>query len=110
MSRTPQCSFCSRPATEVDKLIGGAGQCICNDCVSSAVHQMLHLDEERAEVLGKRLIRHYHCSFCGKTHGETRALAAGPGVFICDRCLGECLSLMLGDSEIQRVVRARPRE
>ncbi|HTU85070.1 MAG TPA: ATP-dependent Clp protease ATP-binding subunit ClpX [Solirubrobacteraceae bacterium] len=30
------------------------------------------------------------CSFCGKLHEEVRFLIAGPGVHICDGCLGEC--------------------
>jgi len=27
------------------------------------------------------------CSFCGRDQKHTKALVAGPGVFICDRCL-----------------------
>jgi ClpX C4-type zinc finger len=27
------------------------------------------------------------CSFCGKTPQQTRALIAGPGVYICDDCV-----------------------
>ncbi len=28
------------------------------------------------------------CSFCGKSHAEVRKLVSGPGVFICDTCVG----------------------
>ncbi|MGH8994652.1 MAG: ClpX C4-type zinc finger protein [Acidimicrobiales bacterium] len=28
------CSFCGKPNTEVDKLVGGPGVYICNECVS----------------------------------------------------------------------------
>jgi TPR repeat protein len=27
------------------------------------------------------------CSFCCKTHGQAKKLIAGPGVYICDRCV-----------------------
>jgi hypothetical protein len=28
------------------------------------------------------------CSFCGRDQNKVKALIAGPGVFICDRCIG----------------------
>jgi len=28
------------------------------------------------------------CSFCGKSQGQVRKLIAGPGVYICDGCVG----------------------
>jgi ClpX C4-type zinc finger/Glyoxalase superfamily protein len=31
-----------------------------------------------------------HCSFCGKSQHDVRALIAGPTVFICDECVGLC--------------------
>ena len=34
------------------------------------------------------------CSFCGKSHAEVRKLIAGPGVFICDSCIGVCKSIL----------------
>ena len=30
------------------------------------------------------------CSFCGKTQDQVRKLVAGPGVYICDECIGLC--------------------
>lgn len=30
------------------------------------------------------------CSFCGKDHTEVAKLVAGPGVYICDACVGLC--------------------
>jgi hypothetical protein len=32
----PQCSFCAKSSTEVDKLVAGPGVHICNECVSLA--------------------------------------------------------------------------
>ena len=30
------------------------------------------------------------CSFCGKPQSQVRRLVAGPGVYICDECIGMC--------------------
>ena len=30
------------------------------------------------------------CNFCGKRKDQVRKLVAGPGVFICDRCIELC--------------------
>ena len=34
------------------------------------------------------------CSFCGKSHSEVRKLIAGPGVYICDTCIGVCKDIL----------------
>ncbi|GEP41314.1 ATP-dependent Clp protease ATP-binding subunit ClpX [Brevifollis gellanilyticus] len=34
------------------------------------------------------------CSFCGKSHAEVRKLVAGPGVYICDNCIGVCKNIL----------------
>jgi ATP-dependent Clp protease ATP-binding subunit ClpX len=36
------------------------------------------------------------CSFCGKSQDETQRLIAGPGVYICDECVGLC-GLLVAD-------------
>ncbi len=38
------------------------------------------------------------CSFCGKSHSEVRKLIAGPGVYICDSCIGVCKGILDRDS------------
>ena len=30
------------------------------------------------------------CSFCGKSREQVKKLVAGPGVYICDECIGLC--------------------
>jgi ClpX C4-type zinc finger len=30
------------------------------------------------------------CSFCGKSQKKVKKLIAGPGVYICDECIGLC--------------------
>jgi len=41
------------------------------------------------------------CSFCGKSEKDVKRLIAGPGVFICDECVGLCDSL-LGHQHAER--------
>lgn len=36
-----------------------------------------------------------HCSFCGKPQSAVRRLIAGPGVYICDRCVENCEDLLM---------------
>ena len=40
------------------------------------------------------------CSFCGKPQDEAKKLVAGPGVCICDECIGLCVSIL--DEEKQK--------
>ena len=37
------------------------------------------------------------CSFCGKTQDEVTRLVEGPGVYICDRCIEFCSTLLFDD-------------
>jgi hypothetical protein len=34
------------------------------------------------------------CSFCSKPNTEVGTLIAGPGVFICDQCVDECVTVI----------------
>ncbi len=34
------------------------------------------------------------CSFCGKPQSRVRKLIAGPGVYICDECVGICTTIL----------------
>ncbi len=38
--------------------------------------------------------RNLKCSFCGKPQDKVRKLIAGPGVYICDECIGVCSSIL----------------
>jgi ClpX C4-type zinc finger len=38
------------------------------------------------------------CSFCGKEQREVEKVIAGPGVFICNECVGICNQVLAGDS------------
>ena len=37
------------------------------------------------------------CSFCGKHQDQVKRMIAGPGVYICDECVGLCMEAMGAD-------------
>jgi ATP-dependent Clp protease ATP-binding subunit ClpX len=40
------------------------------------------------------------CAFCGRARSEVKKLIAGPGVYICDRCISVCTQLLTdGDNK-----------
>ena len=43
--------------------------------------------------------KNVYCSFCGKPQHEVLKLIAGPGVFICERCIDVGIEVMLEDSD-----------
>ncbi|MEY4089205.1 MAG: hypothetical protein RJB55_1476, partial [Verrucomicrobiota bacterium] len=47
------------------------------------------------------------CSFCGKSQAEVKKIIAGPGVYICDSCVGVCKTII--DREVKTpAVDAKP--
>ena len=46
------------------------------------------------------------CSFCGKPQNRVRKLIAGPGVYICDECIGVCTSIL--DDELDLMPEYEP--
>jgi hypothetical protein len=40
-----------------------------------------------------------HCSFCARPNTDVETLIGGPGVFICDGCVGLCVSAIEGKSD-----------
>ena len=47
--------------------------------------------EEAAEPRQETTI---HCSFCQKSRHDVAKVIAGPGVFICDECVGLCVEIL----------------
>ena len=39
-------------------------------------------------------IKNVYCSFCGKPQANVRKIVAGPGVYICDECIGLCNAVL----------------
>jgi len=46
-----------------------------------------------------------YCSFCGKSQHEVSCLVAGPGVYICDECVGAC-NEVIADKEVLSILQA----
>lgn len=56
------------------------------------------MDRREQDVERERRRRSTRCSFCGKRQDQVRKLVAGPGVYICDRCIGLCQEVLDEDS------------
>ena len=39
-------------------------------------------------------MKNVYCSFCGKPQSSVKKIVAGPGVYICDECIGLCTSIL----------------
>ena len=48
---------------------------------------------------GKRPLDLFCCNFCGKNQKEVRKLIQGPGVYICDECVGLCNDVIDQDAK-----------
>lgn len=42
----------------------------------------------------------HRCSFCGKLEDEVGKLISGPGVYICDNCVGLCVNVIGGEISV----------
>ncbi len=62
------------------------------DLVAGAVDARLDPAYRSEERIMSRSSRgpYLRCSFCGKGQDQVQRLVAGPGVFICDRCVELC--------------------
>jgi hypothetical protein len=49
---------------------------------------------------GKSLLQ---CSFCGKEQRQVQKLVAGPGVYICDECIGLCNQILVDANTVPRM-------
>jgi ATP-dependent Clp protease ATP-binding subunit ClpX len=46
-----------------------------------------------------------HCSFCSRSSLEVNSMVAGPGVYICDRCVEDASSII--ESDLASLARRR---
>ena len=46
------------------------------------------------------------CSFCGKPQETVKRIIAGPGVYICDECVGLCSNIIEEEVEALEVQEA----
>jgi hypothetical protein len=89
------CSFCGKHQKQVKKLIAGADAYICDGCISR-VHTVLATVGKTASTPTTTIRRvseegrEEQCSFCGKSHHQVEAMAAGGDARICNECLDLC--------------------
>ena len=43
--------------------------------------------------------KNIRCSFCGKTQENVKRIIAGPGVYICNECVGLCSNIIEDELE-----------
>lgn len=111
-----RCTFCGASKGEAAKLIAGPGVYICDRCVALAI-EVTVTDESRPgdrTRLAPVSDRKTRCSFCGKRVAKCRRIVGGiasqsgertrkyrgPGVYICDECLGLCNEIMFDEVRI----------
>jgi hypothetical protein len=106
------CSFCGKSQLEVRLLIAGLGVYVCDRCVYLCFESIEEDEDEEvievplselvAAVEGvpgeisstKKAAPPLRCSFCGRSQRLVRRLIAGPGVYICDRCVQLCFEII----------------
>lgn len=65
------------------------------------VHQLVTGEDKHGRRLG--------CSFCGRDQKQASKLIAGPGVYICGRCVGLANRVLAGDAKATRSWTTTPR-
>ena len=89
-TRDAVCTWCSRPPSEVRKLVAGPNLYICDDCVADAFRQ---LAKTAKSTSGLRTVR-ARCSFCRRAATGERKVVTGAHANVCDDCLRLCREFM----------------
>jgi hypothetical protein len=87
------CTWCGRPAAEVEKLIAGPRVYICDRCVAAAGlaadgRQSIQFGLAENETTGSS------CAFCGKGDAGDRRLVIAPPGQVCTECLQACRDIL----------------
>jgi hypothetical protein len=102
------CTWCSRPPSEVARLIAGPNVFICDACVGAAEGARSgRPDPGPFDQLPKRSVS-ARCAFCGKRAHGTRSLVTSRSGHICTECLTVCREILDG-SEAQPASSLQPR-
>ncbi len=92
-----ECSFCNKPASQLEKLLSGPGVNICLSCVKECVNLAIEMENIEEEHDRNEYIV---CSFCSNTYDNTDIIIEGKsGANICDECLEQCLLLLEEDTQ-----------
>ena len=87
-TRDAVCTWCSRPPSEVEKLVAGPNIYICDRCVREAERAL------RKTEGGTTKPRMSRCSFCRRFGGARRTVVTGRQASVCAECLQMCRDFM----------------
>jgi hypothetical protein len=90
------CTWCSRPPSEVSKLIAGPNVFICDACVDAAEQVAAGRPEAGPFAGVKTKGVAARCAFCGKRPGQNRALPSARAGDVCTDCLRVCREILDG--------------
>ena len=85
--RDAVCTWCSRPPSEVAKLVAGPNIYICDGCVREAERALRKSDDRAASRVAR-------CSFCRRFAGAKRKVVIGRHANVCAECLQMCRDFM----------------
>jgi hypothetical protein len=91
-TRDMVCTFCTRPPSEVAKLVRGPNVFICDGCIGTAERALMDRSSGGALALAKG--GKAECSFCGKRRSGEKAMIIGPESNVCDACVGLCRQIL----------------
>ena len=87
------CTWCGRPASDVEKLVAGPHVYICDACVRAAETTAAGNASEQFAVTGKKNPT-ARCAFCGKRAGQDRSLVSAAPGHVCSECLRTCREII----------------
>jgi len=90
VTRDAVCTWCSRPPSEVGKLVAGPNIYICDGCVAQAFRQLAEMPESGSGLRAARA----RCSFCSRSGTGGRKVVTGAHANVCDDCLRLCREFM----------------
>lgn len=89
------CTWCSRPPSEVAKLIAGPNVFICDVCVGSAERAASGRPAGVFAGMKKKSVA-ARCAFCGKRASDGRSLVTSEAGHVCSDCLRVCREILDG--------------
>jgi len=90
VTRDAVCTWCTRPPSEVGKLVAGPNLYICDRCVAQAFRQLAKMPESGSGLRAARA----RCSFCSRSGTGGRKVVTGAHANVCDDCLRLCREFM----------------
>jgi hypothetical protein len=94
VKRDAVCSFCTRPPSEVSKLIAGPNVYICNACVDHAEQVAAGGSKAPSLFFLSRGNVRCACSFCGEKRDKGRPVVTRGESNVCGDCLRLCREIL----------------